>query len=331
MAFYPKTSLASVIALAIGLTACDGGTGVAFIPTPPTPAPTPSPTPSPTPTPTPAGVVRAPAPGAVPNANLFPIATVGGSTIQAHPGTIFPLLETVALFDSNGMSADTAATAGGAYFSASPTNDHFNLSVPGAGYVNVSLVAGGYYCYGFCGANIELDPETSKLSWTTYGSWGAYGTATSRIGHYVTGFATPVASVPTTGSATYKGNVAGNVWRPEAGPQFGIEGVYLSGDATVQANFGTGALTGSLTNMYANGVPWNSVSLAGTISGGQNSFSGTSAVISTAAGGYLLTSSATGTFSGLFFGPNAQELGAVWTLFDGTRAASGTIGAKVGP
>jgi hypothetical protein len=105
----------------------------------------------------------------------------------------------------------------------------------------------------------------------------------------------------------------------------------LAGDATLQTNFGTGTITGSLTNMTANGAPWNSVSLAGTISGGQNYFSGTSGVSSAPAGPYSLSGSATGTFAGLFFGPNAQELGAVWTLFDGTNAAAGTIGAKSGP
>ena len=35
--------------------------------------------------------------------------------------------------------------------------------------------------------------------------------------------------------------------------------------------------------------------------------------------------------AGLFFGPAAEELGAVWTLSDGTRTAIGTIGAKTGP
>jgi hypothetical protein len=37
---------------------------------------------------------------------------------------------------------------------------------------------------------------------------------------------------------------------------------------------------------------------------------------------------ATGTLEGKFFGPAAQEAGAVWTLFDGTRAAIGTLTGK---
>ena len=37
---------------------------------------------------------------------------------------------------------------------------------------------------------------------------------------------------------------------------------------------------------------------------------------------------ATGTIDGRFFGPSAQEAGAVWTLFDGTNAAIGTLVGK---
>jgi hypothetical protein len=256
--------------------------------------------------------------------------------MEAHPATVFPLLESVVLTNANGLSADTAAIAGGATLAfdstADTTKDHFTLSVPGAGYTDVAMVAGGWYCYGTaCGANLELDLATSNLSWTTYGAWYAYGSDKDSYSPFVTGFATPVASVPTTGSATYHGAVQGTAWRPEAGAPFGVGAAYLTGDATLQANFGTTSITGSLTNMTAGGTPWNSVSLLGAISGGQNYFSGTTAVSSTPAGPSSLNGSASGTFAGLFFGPNAQELGAVWTLFDGTSAALGTIGAKTSP
>ena len=255
--------------------------------------------------------------------------------MQAHLDTVFPLLETVVLVDSNGMSADTLATSGGGALAVNSANNKFSLSVPGAGYNDVAMVAGGWYCYGTaCGLDLELDlpsSATANLSWTTYGSWSEWSSQKNRFSPFVTGFATPVASVPTTGSATYNGAVQGAAWRPEAGAPFGVGFASLTGDATLQTNFGTGSITGSLTNMTANGDPWNSVSLAGAISGGQNYFSGTSGVGSAPVGAYSLNGSASGTFAGLFFGPNAQELGAVWTLFDGSNAAAGTIGAKSGP
>jgi hypothetical protein len=259
--------------------------------------------------------------------------------MQTHPATVFPLLESVVLINSNGLSADSTAIAGGATLAfdstADTAKDHFSLSVPGAGYPDITMVAGGWYCYDTaCGSNSVLDisdPATSNLSWTTYGVWAVYGTDKNSFSPFVTGFATPVASVPTTGSATYSGGVLGTVFSPQAGSQFGVHAAFLQGNATLQANFGAASITGSLTSMTVDGSPWNSVSLLGSISGGQNYFSGTSGVSSTPAGPLSLTGSAAGTFAGLFFGPNAQELGAVWTLFDGTSAALGTIGAKTGP
>jgi hypothetical protein len=114
---------------------------------------------------------------------------------------------------------------------------------------------------------------------------------------------------------------------PASSP-LGVDSSRLTGDASLQANFGNGSITGNLTNMRAGGMPWNSVSLMGSISGGQNAFSGTSAATSAPGGIASMNGSATGTFAGMFFGPSAQELGAVWTLHDFTATAIGTIGAR---
>jgi hypothetical protein len=45
-------------------------------------------------------------------------------------------------------------------------------------------------------------------------------------------------------------------------------------------------------------------------------------------GSSTMVGTGTGTIEGKFFGPSAQEAGAVWTLFDGTRAAIGTLSGK---
>ena len=105
----------------------------------------------------------------------------------------------------------------------------------------------------------------------------------------------------------------------------GIQTTSLFGDASLQANFGSGSISGDLTNMHSGFGTWNSVSLLGNISGGN--FTGTSAATSAPGTPGSLSGSATGTFAGMFFGPNAQELGAVWTLYDGSASAVGTIGA----
>ena len=172
------------------------------------------------------------------------------------------------------------------------------------------------------------DPATSNLNWTTYGTWGVhvdFGVPSSTAAAFVTGYKTPAGSVPTTGTATYVGSVVGQVMHAEAGQENGVGIADLTGKASLQANFGDDSISGSLTDMMAGSLPWNSVSLSGTISGGQ--FSGATAATSAPGNALSMAASATGTFNGMFFGPKAQELGAVWTLYDGHFAAIGSIGA----
>jgi hypothetical protein len=72
---------------------------------------------------------------------------------------------------------------------------------------------------------------------------------------------------------------------------------------------------------------WNDVSIAAAIAGGSNRFSGATAVTSTPSTASALSSSATGRIDGAFYGPGAENLGAVWTLHDGAASALGTVTA----
>ena len=346
MAQFRKYSAASAIALAIGLSACGGGGGVSstpFVPAPSTPPPPPTPAPPPTPpAPPPPPSIGAAATPSAPNSSQFPQATAGGPIIQQHPETAFPLVQTVYTINGSAAAADTAATNGGATltfdYPGAIQNDEIALSVPGLG-LNMDLAAGGgYYCYAFCGwegdrytvLDFYESPASSNLSWTTYGSWysSTSSGATQSYAAYVTGYATPAGSIPTTGTATYNGSAQAHIFYPDSEWGNGIGHRWVSGDASLQANFGTRSISGDLTNM-TDGAAWNSVSLLGAISGGN--FAGTTAATSAPGTEGSLTGSATGTFAGLFFGPAAQELGAVWTLSDGTATAIGTIGARTDP
>ena len=149
---------------------------------------------------------------------------------------------------------------------------------------------------------------------------------------YVAGYQTPVASMPTNGSATYggTGTVIGSALIPG-----GSTGAQLNGNSALTANFSSGAVTGAFTNMTATPVsggaaqPWNNVSLTASISGAK--FSGQTATSSTPSGTYAL-GTGTGTINGGFYGPNANEVGAVWTLYDGSKAAFGGVaGPKQAP
>ena len=338
MARYAKHSMASAVALAVGLvslSACGGGSsgsGVEFNPPPPAPPPPPPP-------PAAAGTVSAAAIATSQSGTASPVAITGGPTIQLHSATTFPLLESVVKVQPGSAVADaTANTDGGSLRSTSTGNiynDDFRLTVPGAG-LDVDMAAGGWYCYSVCGYAGDVyvslnfpEPATSNLSWTTYGTWGTYA-PTSRFASYVTGYKTPASAVPISGSATYNGKTQGYIFYPLTGGHYdtgiGISSLY--GDASLQANFGTGNITGSLTNMTHDGGTWNNVALAGSITGGVNAFSGTAAVTSTPGGAGTLNSTGAGNFVGMFFGPGAEELGAVWNLFDGTVTATGSFGAK---
>jgi hypothetical protein len=61
------------------------------------------------------------------------------------------------------------------------------------------------------------------------------------------------------------------------------------------------------------------------IAAGTNKFSGATAITSTPQGLFTLSGSADGSINGAFYGPAAQNLGAIWTLSDGTKPAIGGV------
>jgi hypothetical protein len=135
--------------------------------------------------------------------------------------------------------------------------------------------------------------------------------------------------MPTTGKGDYNGvgTVSGRAFVPEGQE---IWKPYLIGDAQFTADFATGKIDGVL-NLKEDGLdsyrPWLDVSVTANIAGGTNRFSGTTGVTG-APSPSALKSSATGFIDGAFYGPDAQNLGAVWTLSDGTGAAIGGVGAE---
>ncbi len=74
--------------------------------------------------------------------------------------------------------------------------------------------------------------------------------------------------------------------------------------------------------------PWNNVTFSGSIAG--TSFSGQATTsLPAQTGEHHLAASATGHIDGAFYGPTANEVGAVWTLSDGTGSAMGAFGLTV--
>jgi hypothetical protein len=172
----------------------------------------------------------------------------------------------------------------------------------------------------------QIGLTTSNLNYTMLASWvipSNNGLNVSIAGFGVSGFETPGSALPTSGTATYTGT--GSATAIAVVPS-GFASV--RGDTSVNVNFGTGSLSGSLTNMTASAgpaaSPWNNVSLIGSLSGA--TFSGSTAATSAPSGAFSFGANATGTFNGAFYGPNGQELGAAWSLHDPAGGGSSALG-----
>lgn len=329
--------LAGIVAasmICLGLGACGGGggggSGVTSTPPPP-PAPPPPPPPPGTP-----GIITAPAAGTV-AAGMSPVvASQGGPnfTSGTASGTVFPLLQTTLVIDSGGIDADPEANAAGGTATVQGSELSVNLLHTHAGLAGTHGFAGDVQAWG--------DPNldwTRAGYWSTGGVWDYHESPLTHRGVFVTGYETSAGAMPTTGTATYSGSAQGSVFYPATDSSGAIAcncgEVLIGGKASFTADFGARTLAGSLTEMWAGGDPWfddpdggswNDVAFSSTIAG--NGFSGTASVTSAPGGLYSLGAGATGTVEGRFFGPAAQEAGAVWTLFDGTKSAIGTLTVK---
>ena len=198
----------------------------------------------------------------------------------------------------------------------------------------------------------SLDGGLTLLNYVALGAWaepqsnaGAYGSITA----FAFGYETPKTSMPTTGTAAFGGLAEATVLKPVDGS---IRAAFVRGSAGLTVDFASGTITGSFFSMtqsdyvsYANGTghvppvtggifggmgshPWNDVSLTATIAGGTNRFTGSTAATSSPSTTFSLGSTAKGFVDGAFYGPNAENLGAVWSLSDGTGSALGTLGAE---
>ena len=326
--FLPVMVAAS--AMAFALSACGGeSSGVVSAPAPVVAAPPVTPvTPPPVTT-------TAPLAASAPALPAFPQAVAGGPTMAAPGSTVLPLLQTVQVFTAatSTFRPDSATMNGGATLILDPAASRATFSIANGalGVSNTVLTKQPTTVFYETSGTSVIRLDFAALDWTAYGWWTVYPGGTNPVttvhsSEFVTGFQTPGSAVPTTGSATFTGDA------------FGLtSGEFLFGTANLQANFANGTITGTLTDMLVGDAwmfgqfPWNSVSLSASFARGQSGFSGTTAVTSAPANSLSLAANATGTVVGSFFGPAAQELGAVWTLFDGTKSATGTIGAKKGP
>lgn len=173
-------------------------------------------------------------------------------------------------------------------------------------------------------AAVLIDPKVSSWNYQTFGAWRTgFGAGLGVIGGVSAGLKTEGIKVPTVGGATFTGKLLG-AYVAASGIASFVEGV-----VTVVPDFASRSLafTTSSTNEYnlSNGATFSAskLNMSGTLaySSGVNSFSG--AVVAPVAG-------LTGTASGAFYGPNAEELGGVFNVkaSSGMESYSGSFGAS---
>ena len=345
----PPIRWAAVMAITASLTACGGGGGsggatVAVAPTPsPTPSPSPSPSPTPTPTPTPGPTVAsigAPALAFAPATPASPQATAGGPTFATQPTVSinFPVLQSTLALSNGVLAADTATMNAGSSFDfayCSGCRETFALNVPSLGLSGVSLNTYAdtpFFATLGDGRQVRVEEATwgvDDLKWIKFGYWEIGTGFPTNYSAYVYGYETPLAALPTSGTATYFGQVSGRVFYPGAAG-FGRT-LYLDGLARVQIDFAARTATGLLYSLIApdgQGAvsQFNDVTFAVSFPAGQ--IAGTTAVSTAPANADALGAGAQGTVAARFYGSNASELGLVFTLYDGTRAAVGSSGVN---
>jgi hypothetical protein len=294
------------------------------------------------------GGVNVPNHGTPPTVTSADAATTGSNSTsvptgtQPLQGTAFPLKESVISITSGGIVPDAAANSGGATLSVvswnASGNSQFRLTIPGLGvdstFNSASLLKGPSTVNG---GTFRL--TASNMSYSALGVWEVdtqnpqitQGVTEGNIhlGAFATGYETPASGMPTSGAAFYAGNknVVGVIITDTAGK---IDRASVYGDATLGANFGTGAITGAFSNMVstnsaAQRAPWNDVSVSASIVAGTSRFSGSTAASTAPGVPFAVSGSATGRIDGGFYGPTANELGAVWSLKDSGTVAIGVV------
>jgi hypothetical protein len=169
------------------------------------------------------------------------------------------------------------------------------------------------------------DPYALGFNYQNFGVWGTglVRGSTGRFGAISVGTRTNGASVPSSGSATYRG-VAGGIYTNGAQDRYAADATFVVNFANRSIDFSTSnqTLTSVLTNVT---VPISYLSIRGTMTYAPGSalFSGT-----LTANGQTPLIPLSGSGSGAFYGPSANEIGGTFFLRGSTTTLIGGFGGK---
>jgi hypothetical protein len=173
------------------------------------------------------------------------------------------------------------------------------------------------------GTPTNSSPTYSKYSRLT--EWTYPGSPSPTYGYQIIGDVTPVANMPTAGTASYAGQAYGQADNVSASTAGVIE--HFTGTVMLNVNFSSATLNGGITDIHvsAGGDPnleRSVIGFNGTISG--NTFSGT--VLASGPGVQNTALSSNGTFKGGFYGPSSSPAAEAAGVF---AASSNVVGGFV--
>ena len=231
------------------------------------------------------------------------------------------------------INIDTTSTSGTLTYGTNRSLSGVSVVTPSAS-ISFSRTGAGntFNCTsGVCGLTspnataILIDPTSSPLGWNyqTFGVWNRLTSPTSfDAGVFSFGSPTPATALPTTGNATFNG-LANGFFVDSTHAAF-----FTTAQMTANVNWLTPSITFSTTNTQvvgitapsSTGTPNSGLNFTGTFNytGGVNAFSG--AVTS--------NNNMTGSVTGRYYGPNAEEIGGVYNLGGAAGTMMGGFGGK---
>jgi len=255
--------------------------------------------------------------------------TFDGSSGSFTTNTSFSGSATTVQFASSGISVSPNQAATVTIFDNDQGRHSYQIVIPSVN-LNVTgfnMGSVGTYFWDFPG-----DIPLAGLSYVALGTWRQPGGFSAGVGtgttdsYFVFGYDTPANMMPTAGTATFSGQTAFSLYQ-QSGVQ--VLSSWGAGKANFSVDFASGNVTGAFTQQLeaSSSGPWNDVSVNASIAAGTSKFSGTTAVTSAPAGPFALKAGTTGRIDGGFYGPAAQNIGALWSLTDGTTTAVGGVAA----
>ncbi len=176
--------------------------------------------------------------------------------------------------------------------------------------------------------NYALIAREAAFGWD-YQSFGVWttggGTGSGTVGAATVGAETAGSAIPVSSTGSYVG-VSGGRYVDSSGVPF-----FTASDMTATANFGTRSIAFSTSNTVTStdltsATANSNLNMSGTLSysAGVNQFTGSV----TSVGGGPSNAAMSGTATGKFYGPTAQEIGGTFGLSNGSTAYLGGFGGK---